>query len=62
MIQRRDKIAIIPKRIQNGSPNNMDATSHFHMKKYNCVTVTSVKAFGLGGGAGAGTGPLIMGG
>jgi len=25
----------------------MEAASHFHMKKYNCVIVTSVKAFGF---------------
>jgi hypothetical protein len=61
-IQCREKSEIIPKRIQNGSPNKMDAASHFHMKKYNCVIVTSVKAFGPGAGAASGTGPRIIGG
>jgi len=51
-IQRRDKSVIIPNRIQSGSPNKMYAARHFHMKKYNCVIVTSVKAFGFGAGAG----------
>jgi hypothetical protein len=46
---------------KNGSANNRDAASHFHMKKYNCVIVTSVKAFlAETGGAGGGTGPVTM--
>jgi len=60
--QCRNKMVINPARIQNGSPNKMDAASHFHMKKYNCLTVTSAKAFGFGSGAGSGTGPTISGG
>jgi hypothetical protein len=40
----------------------MYAARHFHMKKYNCVIVTSVKAFGFGGGVGSGIGSTISGG
>jgi uroporphyrinogen-III synthase len=49
-----ETICISRLRIINGIANSKYAARHFQKKKYNCVIVTSVKAFELFGGSGTG--------